>query len=76
MCPTLVQAFLIERSEAVVARAKSILDIKQFSEPKHLAKLQHAVDKEWNTWSKYNAVTIVPPKIAETIDPKLILDSY
>ena len=78
----LCEVFAAERSEAyqakVSARGKGEFNIakimRESPEPAKLVKkLQAALEKEWSTWTKYDAVSIVSPKEAAGIAENLII---
>ena len=74
--PLLIEAFTAERSEARVKKTKG-QELK-VSDPKDIPdwnKMQAALNNEWGVWSKYDAITVVPPKLARHVDARKVLES-
>lgn len=80
----LCEALAAEHSEASQAKANArgkgefniTKLIKESADPANVVKkLQEALEKEWSTGSKHDAVTIVPPKDAAKVPHDFITDA-
>ena len=60
--PPLVESFAAERSEKFTAKMKAKgrgeLNLKNLTN-KQMANCQEALNREWSTWGKYDAVEVV-----------------